>query len=50
MIHGQATQWQDHMLVLPALAENHHVFAVDVPGHGGSARLDPDRYTNVHVG
>lgn len=50
LIHGQASQSQDHMLVLADLAREHHVFAVDVPGHGTSDRLDPEQYTNVFVG
>ena len=50
LIHGQGSRWQDHARVLPELAKDHHVFAVDVPGHGGSDRLPPDRYTNVAVG
>src|SRR5690606_14440928 len=49
LIHGQASQWEDHMLVLPELAKNHHIFAVDVPGHGGSDRLDPKSYSNAQV-
>lgn len=49
LVHGQASRWQDHLHVLPSLAERHHVFAVDVYGHGRSARLPPDRYTNRSV-
>jgi pimeloyl-ACP methyl ester carboxylesterase len=49
LVHGQGSQWEDHALVLPELAERHHVFAVDVPGHGGSDRLPADRYSNVDV-
>ncbi|QVQ52784.1 alpha/beta hydrolase [Spiractinospora alimapuensis] len=49
LIHGQCSQWQDHMLVLPQLAAQHHVFVVDVPGHGGSDRLPPTSYTCVDV-
>lgn len=50
LVHGQATRWQDHMLVLPELATRHHVVAVDIPGHGGSDRLAPEEYTNARVG
>lgn len=50
LIHGQGSRWQDYAKVLPELAREHHVFAVDVPGHGSSARLDPRQYTNVFVG
>jgi pimeloyl-ACP methyl ester carboxylesterase len=49
LIHGQGSQWEDHALVLPELAERHHVFAVDVPGHGDSDRLPADLYSNVDV-
>lgn len=50
LIHGQGSKWQDYMMVLPELAERFHVFAVDVPGHGGSDRLPPDQYRNARVG
>ena len=50
LIHGQGSQWTDYVNVLPQLAATHHVYAVDVPGHGGSDRLDPDSYSNVVVG
>lgn len=50
LIHGQGSRWDDHVKVLPTLAESHHVFAVDVPGHGGSSRLEPGTYSNVGVG
>ncbi|WP_248490146.1 alpha/beta fold hydrolase [Tsukamurella sp. PLM1] len=49
LLHGQASRWQDHLRVLPELARDHHVFAVDVPGHGDSARLRPGEYTNERV-
>lgn len=38
LIHGQGTDWRSYVDVLPGLAESFHVFAVDVPGHGGSDR------------
>lgn len=50
LIHGQGSQWRDHAKVLPELAESHHVFAVDVHGHGGSARLPTGEYRNARVG
>ena len=34
LIHGQMSIWQDYALVLPALSENWHIYAVDVYGHG----------------
>ncbi|GAA1294911.1 alpha/beta hydrolase [Pseudonocardia aurantiaca] len=49
LIHGQGSQWQDHAKVLPELVARHHVFAVDVPGHGGSGRLPANQYTNVRI-
>ncbi|MCB9744962.1 MAG: alpha/beta hydrolase [Alphaproteobacteria bacterium] len=39
LIHGQSTDWQSYARVLPALARAHHVYVIDCPGHGGSARL-----------
>lgn len=36
LIPGQGSPWQDYARVLPALARNHHVVAVDVHGHGRS--------------
>ncbi|MBF6181133.1 alpha/beta fold hydrolase [Nocardia otitidiscaviarum] len=50
LIHGQGSRWQDYQRVLPELAEHHHVYVIDVPGHGGSARLPADEYTNAGVG
>ncbi|NNH73247.1 alpha/beta hydrolase [Nocardia uniformis] len=50
LIHGQGSRWQDYQRVLPELAERHHVYAIDVHGHGGSARLPGDEYTNARIG
>ncbi|WP_169815148.1 alpha/beta fold hydrolase, partial [Nocardia uniformis] len=50
LIHGQGSRWQDYQRVLPELAERHHVYAIDVYGHGGSARLPGDEYTNARIG
>jgi len=44
LIHGQMTSWKSYHRVLPALSREFHVFAVDVPGHGGSDRA-PEKYT-----
>jgi pimeloyl-ACP methyl ester carboxylesterase len=49
LIHGQGTDWKSYYPALPALAASFHVFAVDVYGHGGSARV-PAKYTNVAIG
>jgi pimeloyl-ACP methyl ester carboxylesterase len=37
LIHGQNVAWQDYYTVLPELAKDHHVFAIDCYGHGGSS-------------
>ncbi|NEW45699.1 alpha/beta fold hydrolase [Nocardia cyriacigeorgica] len=50
LIHGQGSQWQDYMRVLPEISRRHHVYAIDVYGHGGSARLPAAEYTNVRIG
>jgi pimeloyl-ACP methyl ester carboxylesterase len=49
LLHGQGSQWEDYRRVLPDLVQGHHVYAVDVYGHGQSDRLPPQKYTNVHV-
>jgi pimeloyl-ACP methyl ester carboxylesterase len=38
LIHGIGGDWQTWEPVLEALADHHHVVAVDLPGHGGSAK------------
>lgn len=50
LIHGQGSQWEDYADVLPALSEVYHIYAIDVYGHGQSARLPAEDYTNVRVG
>ena len=47
LVHGQGSAWESYARVLPALAEQFHVFAVDVVGHGGSDRT-PGGY-DVHT-
>jgi pimeloyl-ACP methyl ester carboxylesterase len=44
LIHGQGVEWEDYASVLPDLAKDHHVFAIDCFGHGKSAH-DPALYT-----
>lgn len=44
LIHGQVTDWHSWNRVLPDLAEQYHVFAVDCYGHGRSAHV-PEKYT-----
>lgn len=50
LIHGQGSQWTDHAKVLPTLIRDHHVHAVDVPGHGRSDPLPDGGYTNIGLG
>lgn len=50
LLHGQGSQWEDYRKVLPTLTRQHHVYAVDVYGHGQSDRLAPQEYTNAHIG
>lgn len=49
LIHGQGVDWQSYAPVLPALAEDFAVYAVDVHGHGRSART-PEKYTAAAIG
>ncbi|MEZ0066535.1 pimeloyl-ACP methyl ester carboxylesterase [Streptacidiphilus sp. MAP12-20] len=41
LLHGIGHHWQAWEPVLPALAEEHEVFAVDLPGFGASSPLPP---------
>lgn len=49
LVHGQGSSWESYAPVLPALAREFHVFALDVPGHGSSSRT-PGRYDVHHIG
>lgn len=49
LIHAQSTDLWSWAPVLPALARDFHVFAVDVPGHGGS-EWDPELYNGPVLG
>lgn len=49
LVHGQSMEWEDYARVLPDLAKNYHVFAIDCFGHGESAH-DPVLYTCVAQG
>lgn len=40
LLHGQASAWQQYGYALVDLAERNQVFAVDIPGHGKSGRMD----------
>lgn len=44
LVHGQGMRWQDYGPVLPALASEYHVVAVDCHGHGKTT-WNPDDYT-----
>jgi len=44
LIPGQMESWQGYKLVMPELARNHHVFSVDLRGHGKSSRT-PGQYS-----
>lgn len=49
LIHGQGGDWKSYASVLPTLAEDFHVYAVDCFGHGNSAH-DPRLYSAVAHG
>lgn len=49
LLHGQSTDLWSWAPVLPALSRDFHVFAIDVPGHGGSA-WDPELYNGPVLG
>jgi pimeloyl-ACP methyl ester carboxylesterase len=46
LIHGVGRNWRDFLPIIPELARTHHVYAVDLRGHGGSTRV-PGRYTSA---
>lgn len=48
LIHGQMGLWEDYALVLPALSQNWHIYAVDVYGHGESAHDESLYYIDVN--
>lgn len=48
LIHGQMSVWEDYALVLPALGERWHVYAVDVYGHGGSTHDESLYYLDIN--
>jgi len=47
LIHGLGRAWRDWSPVIARLAEHHDVIAVDLPGHGASAPLPPERPMTV---
>ncbi|MDD4902764.1 MAG: alpha/beta hydrolase [Patescibacteria group bacterium] len=48
-IPGQMEFWQGYKLVIPNFSKNHHVFIVDVRGHGKSTRT-PGEYSYNIIG
>jgi pimeloyl-ACP methyl ester carboxylesterase len=44
LVPGQSFPWHSYRKVIPALSARHHVFALDVRGHGKSEHT-PGRYT-----
>lgn len=44
LIPGQMESWRGYKLVMTELAENHHVFSIDLRGHGKSSRT-PGQYS-----
>ena len=48
LIHGQMGAWEDYACVLPKLAENWHVYAIDVYGHGESSHDESLYYIDVN--
>jgi pimeloyl-ACP methyl ester carboxylesterase len=44
LIPGQMESWEGYKQVIPELAKNHHVFSVDLRGHGKSSRT-PGQYS-----
>lgn len=49
LLHGQNVSWEDYAPVLPKLAQDFHIYAVDYYGHGGSSK-DPDKYSAKAIG
>ena len=39
LLHGAGSEWQSFLPLLPALAQDCHVYALDLRGHGGSGRV-----------
>lgn len=48
LIHGQMGAWEDYACVLPKLAQNWHVYAIDVYGHGESSHDESLYYIDVN--
>jgi pimeloyl-ACP methyl ester carboxylesterase len=39
LLHGVSSEWQSFLPLFPILMREHHVFAMDLRGHGGSGRV-----------
>ena len=39
LLHGLGRNWHDFVPVLPGLAKENHIFAIDLRGHGGSSHV-----------
>lgn len=46
LLHGLGRSWQDFLLLIPALSQRWHIYAVDLRGHGKSGRV-PRGYTSA---
>lgn len=48
LIHGQMGQWEDYGTILPELAKNWHIYAIDVYGHGQSSHEESLYYLDTN--
>jgi pimeloyl-ACP methyl ester carboxylesterase len=49
LIHGQTGTWENYWTVLPALAKDFHIFAIDCHGHGKSCK-NAEKYKAKYMG
>lgn len=49
LIHGQTGAWENYWPVLPMLANDFHVYALDCHGHGKSCK-NPNKYKAKNMG
>ncbi|WP_354700112.1 (E)-2-((N-methylformamido)methylene)succinate hydrolase [Paraconexibacter sp. AEG42_29] len=49
LLHGLGCSWQWWLEMIPSLAREHRVIAVDLPGFGRSDALDPPALMNSHA-
>lgn len=50
LLHGVARRWKDFQPLLPALLKDWHIFALDLRGHGDSARAQGRYRVTDYVG